>query len=187
MNTPQNPPPLPNEVYATFCSGIDQASVQKIMNGISFASQNNVTHFHLLFQSSGGAVNDGICLHNFFKTCPIPLTIYNAGAVQSIGLIAYLGAQTRMASKSATFMIHRTTVPAIPLTTNRLESVKKAVSLDDFRTEEIIKQYSAVSAEQWAKLTDNEFWFTANDAVASGIATAIGEFSPVSGKPIYNI
>ncbi|HTL66594.1 MAG TPA: ATP-dependent Clp protease proteolytic subunit [Lacunisphaera sp.] len=177
----------PNEVYATFVGAIDQNTIAKIMQAISFASQNKVTHFHLLFQSGGGSVNDGICLYNFLKACPLPLSIYNVGAVQSIALVAYLGAKTRIASKSATFMIHRTTGPAIAVGTNRLQSISKAVALDDLRTEAIIKQYSQVAADEWTKLTDHEFWLTAEDAVKSGLATAIGEFSPPTGAPIYNL
>jgi ATP-dependent protease ClpP protease subunit len=66
-------PKLPEEVYGIFCWPISQDSVQKIFAAIATASQNNVKHIHLLFQSIGGSVSDGIALYNFFKTAPVDL------------------------------------------------------------------------------------------------------------------
>ena len=176
-----------NEVYATFCSGIDQSSVQRIMQSVAHGMQNNVTHLHLLFKSNGGEVPDDLCLSTSFKTCPLPITLYNAGAVQSIGAIAYLGAKNRIAHKNSVFMIHRTTGPAIAVGTNRMQSITKAISLDDLRTEEILKQYSEKASSEWANLRDNEFWLNGEDAVKHGLATELGEFAPPLGTRIYNI
>ena len=50
-----------------------------------------VAHVHLLFQSNGGTVGDGLCLYNFFRSLPISLTFYNTGSVASVAAIAYLG------------------------------------------------------------------------------------------------
>lgn len=184
MNT--TPTPQPNEVFATFCSGIDQASVQRIIQAFAQGSQNGVTHIHLLFQSNGGLVGDGICLYNFFRNAPIDLTLYNVGSVQSIGLIAYLGAKNRVAQRHCTFMMHRTTGPALQVGEKRLESFAKSVGMDDARTEAIIQERAAGTLAEWVKLRDNEFWLTADDAVKSGVADRIGDFAPPVGAKIYN-
>jgi ATP-dependent Clp protease, protease subunit len=105
MASPQVPTlNLPSEVYAIFCSGIDQTSIQKIFLAVATASQNNVKHVHLLFQSMGGNVPDGIALYNFFKTAPVDITLYNVGSVQSVAAIAYLGAKHRKSRARASFV-----------------------------------------------------------------------------------
>jgi ATP-dependent protease ClpP protease subunit len=81
-----------------------------------------------------------ICLYYFFKALTIDLTIYNVGWVQSISLIAYLGAKKRKTSSRATFMMHRTSGGAQPATAVRLKGITKSLTLDDARTESRMAQ-----------------------------------------------
>src|SRR5581483_68491 len=128
-------PSLPPEIFATFCSGIDQASVQRLMNSVAIATQKGVEHVHLLFQSTGGLVADGVCLYNFFKALPLKLTIYNVGSIQSIATIAYLGAQTRIANANSVFAIHRTSISPQFAMAFALKNFAETVGIDDRRTE----------------------------------------------------
>src|SRR5437773_8519203 len=107
--TPPAPQPLPKIVYGMFCGILDGPAVARIQNNIAVATQMNVEHIHLLFQSDGGGVGNGVSLYYLFKALPFDLTIYNAGAVSSAALIAYLGAKHRKTSAGGTFLIHRTT------------------------------------------------------------------------------
>ncbi len=144
-------------------------------------------HVHLLFQSSGGFVGDGICLYNFFRSLPIDLTIYNAGAVQSIAAIAYLGAKKRKTSKHGTFMIHRTGSGSQPATRARLKGIEKSLALDDERMESILKEHITLADAEWNKFDLQELYFSAEEAKKIGFAYEIGEFSPPPGIQIYNI
>jgi ATP-dependent Clp protease protease subunit len=96
------------EVYGIFSGPIDQAGTQRLANGLTTSSANNVKSVHLMFQSQGGGIGEGICLHNLFQSLPFDLTLYNGGSVASIAVIAYLGAKRRKVSAYASFMIHRT-------------------------------------------------------------------------------
>jgi hypothetical protein len=53
-------PALAPEVYAIFCGGIEQATAQKVVNSLTFAIGGKVKHVHILFQSAGGYVGDGV-------------------------------------------------------------------------------------------------------------------------------
>src|ERR1700737_2724923 len=103
-----------NSAYATFAGPIDQQSVQRFFTSIAAGSANKIEHIHILFQSFGGAVADGICLYNFFRALPIDLTLYNGGNVSSAATIAFLGAKGRKVTANATFMIHRAQSPGHP-------------------------------------------------------------------------
>jgi ATP-dependent Clp protease, protease subunit len=180
---PQNP----EEAYCVFCSVIDQASVQRILNAVAIATQKQVKHIHLLFQSTGGIVADGICLYNFLRTAPIDITLYNMGSVQSIATLAYLGAKHRKVHSSGTFMLHKTTFNPNPPTAPSLQAAAKYVSMEDERTELVLKDKIELSSENWNELRNNPLWFTAADAIKSKIAEEIGEFSPPKGAQIYNL
>jgi ATP-dependent Clp protease protease subunit len=182
-------PPPKDEVYAIFAGAIDQSSVQRFFNSFAIASApaSNVSHIHLLLQSTGGFVADGICLYNFFRALPIDLTIYNIGSVSSIAVVAYLGAKKRKTSARATFMLHRTSVSPQSATATLLKSLADSVVLDDKRTESILSEHVTLSQDRWALLNYHDQWFSAEEAVDTGLADEIADFAPPMGTQIYNI
>jgi ATP-dependent Clp protease, protease subunit len=186
----ENPPPVPinpqNSVYAVFAGGIDTQVVQRFFNGITSALGAGQTDLHLLFQSWGGNVSDGVCLYNFFRTLPADLTLYNVGNVSSIATIAYLGAKRRKVSTYATFMVHRTQSPGQPATAERLNAIAHSVVADDERTEAILRSHLTLSEEQWAAHRVADLWLTAPEAVACGLAE-LGEFAPPAGVRIFTL
>jgi ATP-dependent protease ClpP protease subunit len=81
---------LPKHIYGIFAGPIDQQAIQRISNAVTIAVNNGVENMHLLFQSTGGMVGDGVFLYNLFRSVPIDITLYNVGSIASIGVIAYL-------------------------------------------------------------------------------------------------
>ena len=178
---------LPKEVWGIFCGGINQDSAQKISNTMSVASNGGVEHIHLLFQSTGGTINEGIYLHNLFESLPLKLTLYNAGQVSSIAAIAYLGAQGRKASAGAVFMLHKGTNSAQSATSAVLGELSKALAIDDGRTEAILRSHLTLPKSLWAKHKHHDLYLSSPDAVRYGIAQEIADFSPPFGSKIFNI
>jgi ATP-dependent Clp protease, protease subunit len=177
---------LTNSVYAVFAGPIDQAAVHRIFQGVTGASQNKIENIHLLFQSYGGAVSDGVCLYNFFRSLPTNLTLYNVGNVSSAATIAFLGAKKRKTSAYATFMVHRTQSPAQSASAERLHAITHGVIADDERTEAILRQALTLSEDQWAVHRSADLWLTAKEAEACGL-TEIGEFAPPAQTLLWNI
>lgn len=178
------------EVYATFSDGINQATVQRIFQNFGLASNptNNVGRVHLLFQSSGGIVGDGICLYNFFRSLPLACTIYNAGSVHSIAVAAFLGVKDRKTSTHAVFTLHRSTLAPQATTAGGLEAFAKSLTLEDARTEKILREHINMSDEQWAIWkSGHDVMLSAEEVVEVGIAHEIAEFSPPEGVQVYSI
>lgn len=188
---PAVPQPVPpQEVYGVFCGQIDQGSAQRIFQSLSTATNPNlsVTHVHLMFQSSGGIVGDGVALYNFFKTYPLPLTIYNVGSVMSIGTIAYLGCQKRKTDSHALFQIHRSSMTTQNASLTDLKGRIQSLTIDDSRTESILREHLSLSPKMWAQLkSGSDVSFYGDEAVKVGLATEIGEFSPPAAKQVYYI
>jgi ATP-dependent protease ClpP protease subunit len=78
-------------VYFIFSALIDQLAVQRFFALTACAMQDGIEEIHLLMQSVGGNVGDGVCLYNFFRALPIEVSIYNCGHISSAGVTAYLG------------------------------------------------------------------------------------------------
>jgi ATP-dependent Clp protease protease subunit len=147
MSTDAEPPVA--EMHAVYAGAIDTAALTRLFQGCAAAINKNVPHLHLLMQSTGGFVGDGICLYNFFRAMPIPLTLYNAGGLQSIATLAFLGAKDRMVSTYASFMVHRTHMSPEWANADRLRASANLAVLDDERTETILRQHLKLPEELW--------------------------------------
>jgi ATP-dependent Clp protease protease subunit len=187
LPAPPMQPPNVSEVFATFIGVVDQSSLQRIFAAFAVATASKVRHLHLLFQSTGGSVADGVCLYNVLRHLPIEISLYNSGTVASIGAVAYLGAKVRKTSASATFMLHRTQASPMGATAERLQAIGKSISLDDQRTEAILRKHLKMPDDLWDVHRVADLWLSAEEAVKYGLATEIGDFAPPFGTQVFNV
>jgi len=157
------------EVYGIFTGPIDQAAAQRISNAMSLAINNGVEGIHLLFQSDGGKAGDAIYLFNLFRSLPISLTLYNAGSVASIAVIAYLGAAKRITTSNATFMV--------PVTSHAI--------VEEKQIESILQSKLKLPEDKLKLRSAADLWLSADEAVAAGLATSIGDFMPPKGQRMF--
>jgi ATP-dependent Clp protease protease subunit len=187
---PIQPMQIPQDAYGTFCGQITQVGAERFIQHLTlvFNNRSHIKQAHLLFQSIGGFVGDAVLMYNFMRSANVDLTIYNAGAVQSAGVIVYLGAKKRKASAYAAFMIHRSTLTNQNADAMTLQDATKCITLDDQRTEAILREHLNLTEDQWFSLSRGRtLYFSGEDAVRIGLATEIGEFSPTPGCQIFNI
>jgi ATP-dependent protease ClpP protease subunit len=184
MSTP--PQPAPENVYGIFCGDINAQTTQKLVQNLTIASNIGVKNVHILFQSWGGFVGDGIFLYNMLRSFPVPVTLYNAGQVASAGVLAFLGARHRKTTKNAIFMIHKSqNAPHQPVTIYKLKGISKGLILDDARVDAIFRNLS-LPEEIWVDLASYDINIPGDDAITYGIADGIGEFSPPSDSKVFN-
>jgi ATP-dependent Clp protease, protease subunit len=175
----------PKEVHGFFAGPIDQQAVQRVTNALTIATNNGVDEIHLLFQTTGGIVGDGICIYNVFRTSPVRISLYNAGSVTSIGVVAYLGAGKRKSSTRATFMIHRTYFSPVGATSDRLQAAANTAILDDQRIEAILHSHVTLPQEKWDIHNVADLWLSADEALEAKLATEIDEFTPPKGEQLF--
>jgi ATP-dependent protease ClpP protease subunit len=186
-NSRPNLPPS-QDVFALFSGVIDQNTVQKFFNNFALITQQKTQnkHLHLLIQSYGGTISDGIALYNLLKTAPLEVSVYNSGSVQSAAAIYFLAGKRRVASRHAMFMLHRPTCAPQLMTTERLESVLASLKIDEQRLDSILRSHLNFSEAQWSDFRNNELWLAADDALKHGLITEIGEFSPPKGTQVFS-
>jgi len=128
-----------------------------------------------------------VFLYNLFRTIPIEITLYNAGQISSAGVLAYLGANRRVTSRTATFMLHRSTKSPQFATATQLDHAAKTLVLDDERSEMIVREHIKFPPELWDSLRTQDIYVTGEEAVKFGLTDAVGEFSPPLGIQVYNL
>jgi ATP-dependent Clp protease, protease subunit len=179
---------LPKTVYGMFTGQINQEHLQRIFQGFGAASNSGVVALHAYFQSTGGFVNEGIALYNFFRTLPFELHLYNGGSVASIAAVAFLGAKHRYASANATFMIHKTHMSPPPGTNAaRLRAFADSIEIDDQRTRAIFDSSLKLEKGVLDQHIETELPFTAAAALTAGIIHKIKDFDPPKDAQIFNI
>lgn len=184
MDDPQLASPAP--VFAAFNGEINQASLKQLMGQLCLVTQNaGPPELHLLFQSGGGGVAEGVALYNFLRAFPAPITVYNGGSVCSAATTAYLGAAKRKVSPHGSFMIHRCQASYQGANSGTLAAHTNSLAIDDQRTDAILKRHINLLPERWALYDHNTLWLSAEEAVACGLATELGDFDPPLGKPVY--
>lgn len=176
------------EIYATLAGRIDDAVVQRMFSQMSGAISGGVKRFHLMLQSTGGVINDGIALYNYLRCLPIDLITYNCGTVQSIAVSIFLAAKKRKASRSATFMIHKATFySSAPTTSVQLSAATQSLKVDDDRIERILKEYIRLPEEKWDAHRFVDIFITAEEALQYGLIDEIADFVPPPGATLINI
>src|ERR1035437_5093122 len=103
MIVPPPPVPIPQDFYGVFAGPINEISFQKFCNTFTMVTQQKLPNkrLHLLIQSTGGIIGDGIALYNLLRKAPFDLCVYNSGSIQSIATVCFLAAPRRIANSNA--------------------------------------------------------------------------------------
>ena len=174
-------------VYLTFSAHIDQFAVQRFFATIAGAMHDGFTEAHILMQTIGGNVADGVCLYNYFKSLPIEISIYNCGSISSAGVTAYLGGDNRFITPTGTFMIHRASAVFQGANSDAVQARIPSLIMDDERTEMILRECIELTDEQWSVHKAADLWLNANGALDAKIATEIGSFSIPYEAKLFNV
>lgn len=181
-------PPTPKEIYVTLAGPVDAQMVQRVFQGFALAIREQVETVHILIQSGGGNIGDGIAIYNYLRKLPLKLISYNGGTVASIAVLIFLAASERMASNTATFMIHKSHFTSATQTNvESLEGIAKMLRIDDARIEEILKEHIALPSKTWKLHERSDITITAREAVDYRLIKSIADFQVPPGNHLYNL
>jgi ATP-dependent Clp protease protease subunit len=178
----------PKEAWFTLSGDVNSDMVHRVFEAVSTMTEEGIDTAHILLQSNGGYVSDGLCLYNFMARAPINFVMYNGGAVASIAVILFLSGSRRYASETARFMVHKSHATASPgARPDALNIIVEGLRADDARTEAILRKHVELAPEQWAIHQYSDLHLTSRDAKIAGMITDIGDFAPPKGAHLRNI
>lgn len=180
--------PVPEEIYATLASQANELMVQKLFQGLTVAFSQRVKRMHLLVHTTGGFIGDGVVIYNFLRKLPFEVITYNGGWIQSVGVVAFLGAKQRKASKTATFMIHRSHFSSgVPASSQQLQAIADSLTIHDRTIETILRAHITMPDDKWEIHKHADLHMTADDALKYGLIDEIADFEPPLGATIFNV
>jgi ATP-dependent Clp protease protease subunit len=178
----------PKEGWFTLSGDVNSDMVHRVFEAVSGMTEDGIDTAHILLQSNGGYVSDGLCLYNFLSRSPIEFVMYNGGAVASIAVILFLSGARRYASETARFMVHKSHATASPgARPDALNIIVEGLRADDARTESILRQHVVLTPEQWAIHQYSDLHLNSRDARAAHMIDDVADFAPPRGARLRNI
>ena len=174
-------------LYLTLAGLVNQDMSARVFQTMTTAIRDGHEEVHLLIQSTGGFIGDGIAIHNFLSALPIKLVTYNVGYVASIAVPIYLAGQRRIAARTATFMIHRTHTQGVSGVAAIQTAAATALRIDEENSVSILREALKIPEAQWAIYANADLTFTAEDGVNYGAVHELGLFAPPHGAPLYTV
>lgn len=121
--------------------------------------------------SPGGSVFDGIAIYNALKRYDGGVDVVVDSLAASIASIIALAGETRTSAKGSMWMIHR----AMAFAFGNQEEIQKTLAMLEAGDKTIVSIYADTmtgkTPKQIEQLMSAETWFTADEAVAIGLAT----------------
>ncbi len=184
----EHPTEQKNEAWFTLSGDVNSDMVHRVFEAVAEMVEDGLDTAHVLVQSNGGYVSDGLCLYNFLSNCPVEFVMYNGGAVASIAVIVYLVGSRRYASETARFMVHKSHATASPgARPDALNIIVEGLRADDARTESILRRHIELAPEQWAIHQYSDLHLNARDARLARMIDEVADFAPPKGARLRNI
>lgn len=123
--------------------------------------------------SPGGDVFDGIAIMNALRSHPAKITVTVDSLCASIATAIAMAGETITMMPGSQMMIHN----ASGLAMGQASDMRKLADLLDFQTRNIATQYSrraGGTVDDWLAAMDAETWLSDDEAVAHGLADAVG-------------
>jgi len=89
-----------------FIGPINHASACTVRNLCLQALQSGASEIELHMSTEGGNMTAGFALYFFLKSLPLPLTTFNVGSVESVGVVIFLAGSKRYACPGTRFLVH---------------------------------------------------------------------------------
>jgi ATP-dependent Clp protease protease subunit len=176
------------EAWFTLSGDVNSDMVHRVFEAVAMMNEDGIDRAHVLVQSNGGYVSDGLCLYNFMANSPIEFAMYNGGAVASIAVIMFLSGTRRYASETARFMVHKSHATASPGSRpDALNIIVEGLRADDARTESILRKHIELTTEQWNIHQYSDLHLNSRDAKIAGMVNDIKDFAPPKGALLRNI
>ena len=138
---------------------------------------------HLLIESPGGFLSDGLALYNDLRArarSGVTVTAEASGVVASAGVLPFLAANTRTMATGTELMVHNPF--SLLLLAGTADDIEDTVTkvVGGLRSAEktyrdVLVERTGASRQQVTAWLKDETWFAPNEAVDGGFATAVRE------------
>jgi ATP-dependent Clp endopeptidase proteolytic subunit ClpP len=134
----------------------------------------NASQINLHLSSPGGSVFDGIAIMNALRAHQADVTVYVDSLAASIASVIAMAGDRVVAMPASEFMIHE----ASGLCVGGASDLRELADLLDRQSDKIAGIYAeraGGTVEEWRAAMERETWYSAEEAVAAGLADEVAE------------
>lgn len=172
--------PLNDELFSSrelfLTSMIDHQSSYELIKSLMYLDRQDASEITLYINTHGGEVMSGLALFDQISMMRSPVRTVCIGTAASMGAIIFLAGQKRQMYPHAQLMIHDPSYDRNDISGLKPHEVRQELDkLNEVRktAAEIISEKTGKPIKEVYKLTANDTFFTAQEAVASGFADEI--------------
>lgn len=149
------------------------------------AQLQGVSQIDVHVNSPGGDVFDGLAIMNCLRAHPATITTYVDGLAASIASVIAMAGDTVVMGPHSQLMIHE----ASGLCIGDADDMRSMAEMLDFQSDNIAAVYAEKAGGDvaaWRALMVTETWYTADEAVAAGLADEVAQRAPqtAAGVPM---
>lgn len=153
---------------------IDDKLARTVCERLILLSQDSDAPIQLLISSPGGHVESGDAIHDMVRFVRAPVTCIGTGWVASAATHVFLAApkQRRVCLPNTRFMIHQPAGGAGGRATDIAIQAKEIIKVRE-RISQVIAQETGQPIEKVRVDMERDYWMTADEAIAYGIASRV--------------
>ena len=164
-----------NPCCVSFNSQVNPATASPLMGVLAKAVTDGHDEIHLLLNTPGGTVGDGIAIYNFIRALHPQVITYNIGSVNSIGNVVYQAGNRRIASPVSSFMFHGVgfDIKSSRFELKQLRERTDAIQNDQTMIADIMVRHTSLDTDAINKLFLEMAFLRAQEALDRGIADEV--------------
>lgn len=179
-----------NPLYIIFQAGVNSQTSAQLLGAITNAiNGGQFSEIIILISSPGGSVFDGMNIATLIKASPLPISIHNAGQIDSIAVVIFSAGAKRLAQKNSSFLFHGVVANFGPsgLTEQQLEERLATLRRDRENIAKNISDYAGVDYSLIDGLMKKGAIISAEEAKRIGLVNEIKEANIPTGAQIVTI
>jgi len=164
------------DAWIRFMAPVVQNTADSLIRSIDQKLSRNIDRLHVMLSSPGGSVFHGLSIHNMLKASPIPVSTYNFGSVDSIGVVIFCAGESRICVPHARFLIHGVSMGLQGNSTfdeKALEEKLKLLKSDYGNIARVIADATGKPPKDVVKKMNQRTTLTPESALSYGLVTKI--------------
>ncbi|WP_099203912.1 ClpP family protease [Scatolibacter rhodanostii] len=151
---------------------ITAESVNALILQLQYLSrQNSKKEITLYINSPGGSVSSGLALYDMMKAIPNPIRTVCVGTAASMAAVIFLSGDRREMLKHSQVMLHDPLISeGVGGSALKINSISHNLMKTREIIAEIIAEHTGKTLDEIYKVTANDTFFNAKDAIAFGLA-----------------
>jgi ATP-dependent protease ClpP protease subunit len=165
-----------NPVWIRFMAPVNQLTTDSLFKSIDQSISAGCDQINLMLSSPGGSVFHGLSAHNYLRGIGIPVTTFNFGSVDSIGVVIFCAGEERVCVPHARFLIHGVSLSfqgGLTLDEKSLEEHLKGIKIDASNIAKVLSDTTGKKLDEVVECMHERTTLNPNQAKDFGLVTKV--------------